>query len=91
MTRWLPRRVDAWATPLMARLFDSVAPEVKTISRACAPRAAATCSRARSTASLASQPKRCEMLAALPYSSVKYGSIASTTRGSVGVVAWLSR
>ena len=43
---------------------------------------AATCSRARSTASLASQPKRCDVLAALPYSSVKYGNMASTTRGS---------
>ena len=29
-------------------------------------------------------------LAALPKCSVKYGSMASTTRGSTGVVAWLS-
>ena len=29
-------------------------------------------------------------LAALPYFSSKYGSIASTTRGSTRVVAWLS-
>ncbi len=39
----------------------------------------------------ASQPNRCEVLAAFPYCSVKYGSIASSTRGSVRVVAWLSR
>ena len=44
--------------PLIARLFDSVAPEVNTISRASAPIARATCSRARSTASAASHPKR---------------------------------
>ena len=33
VTRCLPRRVAACATPLMAMLFDSVAPEVKMISR----------------------------------------------------------
>ena len=33
VTRCLPREVEACATPLMARLFDSVAPEVKMISR----------------------------------------------------------
>ena len=38
-----------------------------------------------------SQPKAWERLDALPKSSVKYGSIASSTRGSVGVVAWWSR
>ena len=37
VTRWLPRRRRARATPLMARLFDSVAPEVNTISLASAP------------------------------------------------------
>ena len=66
VTRCLPRRIEAWATPLMARLFDSVAPDVKMISRASAPMARATCSRARSRASAASQPNRCEVLAALP-------------------------
>ncbi len=65
VTRWLPRRVAARASPLIARLFDSVAPEVKTISRASAPMARATCSRARSTASAASQPNRCETLAGI--------------------------
>ena len=53
-------------TPLIARLFASVAPEVKTTSRGSAPISAATCARARSTASAASQPNRCEPLAALP-------------------------
>ena len=32
VTRWLPFRFMAWAAPLIARLFDSVAPEVKMIS-----------------------------------------------------------
>ena len=74
----------------MARLSDSVAPEVQTISLPLAPMSAPTCSRASSTAFSAVQPKLCERLAALPKFSVKYGSIASTTRGSTGVVAWLS-
>ena len=51
---------------MIARLFASVAPEVKTISRGSAPIRCATCARARSTASAASQPKRCEPLAGLP-------------------------
>ena len=37
------------------------------------------------------QPNTWLVLAALPYFSPKYGSIASTTRGSTRVVAWLSR
>jgi hypothetical protein len=48
---------------------------------------AATCSRPRSTAFCASQPYACWRLAALPNRSEKYGSIASSTRGSTGVVA----
>ncbi len=44
MTRWLPRRTAARAAPLIARLFDSVAPDVNTISLASAPIARATCS-----------------------------------------------
>ena len=51
---------------------------------------APTCSRAVSTAFSAVQPKPWLRLAALPNISVKYGSIASSTRGSTGVVAWLS-
>ncbi len=44
--------------------------------------------RASSTAASASQPKTCVREAALPKVCVKYGSIASSTRGSTGVVAW---
>jgi len=43
---------------------------------------------AASTAARACQPKACWREAGLPYCSVKQGSIASTTRGSTGVVAW---
>ena len=43
--------------------------------------------RAASTASSASQPKAWLRLAGLPKCCVKNGSIASTTRGSTGVVA----
>ena len=71
-------------------VVHSVAPEVQTISLPLAPISAATCSRAISTASSAAQPKEWLRLAALPNSSVKYGSIASSTRGSTGVVEWLS-
>ena len=78
------------AAPLIARLFDSVEPLVQTISFGEAPISAAACSRARSTASSASQPTLWFWLAVLPTFSVKYGSIASTTRGSVRVVAALS-
>ena len=53
-------------TPLIARLLDSVAPLVKTISCAVAPISAAICSRAASTASSASQPNEWLRLAALP-------------------------
>jgi hypothetical protein len=69
------------------QVVDSVAPLVKTISFALAPIRSATCLRAFSTASSASQPNGWLRLAALPKCSVKYGSIASTTRGSHGVVA----
>ncbi len=47
---WLPRSRYISAMPLMARLFDSVAPEVKMISLAVAPMSLAICSRAFSTA-----------------------------------------
>jgi hypothetical protein len=79
------------AAPLMARLLDSVAPEVKTISEGLAPISRATWPRASSTASAASWPSACSTLPALPKRAVNQGSIASTTRGSHGVVAWLSR
>ena len=59
------------ATPLMARLFDSVAPEVKMISLPLAPIRAATWSRASSTAASAFQPNGWLRLAAFPKTSVK--------------------
>jgi hypothetical protein len=71
----------------MARLFDSVAPDVQTISRESAPISAATWPRARSTASSASQPHACEREDGLPKCSRNQGIIKSTTRGSTGVVA----
>ncbi len=80
-----------WAPPLIARLLLSVAPLVKTISLRSAPSRSATWRRAVSTPSSASQPKAWLRLPGLPNFSVKYGSIASTTRGSQGVVAAWSR
>jgi hypothetical protein len=84
---WFPFSRYISATPLIARLFDSVAPLVKMISFGLAPIRSATCLRAVSTASSAAQPKAWLRLAALPKSCVKYGVIASSTRGSTGVVA----
>ena len=86
----MPRFLYIAATPLIARLLLSVAPLVKIISLALAPMRVAICSRASSTAASASHPNGWLRLAALPNFSVKYGSIASTTRGSVRVVELLS-
>ena len=84
---WLPFSRYISTTPLMARLIASVPPEVKMISLASrAPIRVPICSRARSTAASASQPNGWFRLAGWPNFSVKYGSIASTTRGSAGVV-----
>ena len=81
--RVLDRRGDevlapsrARATPRTARLSDSVAPEVKTISSAAAPMSAATWSRAGSTAPRASCRRRGSGWTGLPKRSQKYGSIA---------------
>ena len=60
-------------------------------SRGEQPIPSAISSRDWSTAALASCPKLWLVLPALPKRCVKYGSIASSTRGSTGVVAWLSR
>ena len=84
---WLPFSRYISATPLIIRLSDSVAPLVKMISFAVAPISEATCWRAFSTASSPAQPNEWLRLAAFPNFSVKYGSIASSTRGSIGVVA----
>jgi len=67
--------------------MDSVAPLVQTISRGSALISDATCARAFSTASSASQPHAWLRDAGLPKCSRNQGTIASTTRGSHGVVA----
>src|SRR6266496_182974 len=87
VTIWLPFSRYISAAPFRARLIDSVPPEVKTISFGSrAPSKRARSVRARSTAASASHPKGWLRLAGCPNFSVKYGSIASTTRGSHGVV-----
>jgi hypothetical protein len=99
VTTWRPASRYASATPLIARLFASVAPAVKTTSREppvdsssrSAPRRPATALRARLTARSAAQPNGWALLAALPKTSEKYGRMASNTRGSIGVVALWSR
>src|SRR5688500_5341137 len=87
VTMWLPFSRYISATPLMARLMDSVPPEVNTISLGSrAPISLAIWARAVSTPLSASQPKEWLRLAGCPNFSVKYGIIASTTLGSTGVV-----
>jgi hypothetical protein len=87
VTKRLPVRPSAQPAPLMARLLDSVAPEVKMISSGWAPMALARRSRADSTSFAAAHPYACVREAAFPNCSVMHGSIASTTLGSTGVVA----
>ena len=72
-------------------LLASVQLPVKTILFSRAPRWAATCARALVTAAWARFPCTCSTLEALPKTSVKYGSMASSTRRSTGVVALWSR
>src|SRR2546422_6668702 len=87
VTMWLPFSLYISATPLRARLIASVPPEVKTSSFGSrAPISVAILARAASTAPSASHPNGWFRLAGWPNFSVKYGSIASTTRGSHGVV-----
>src|SRR5216683_3334671 len=91
VTMWLPFSRYISATPFSARLMASVPPEVNTTSLGSrAPISLAICSRALSTPPSASQPKGWLRLAGCPNFSVKYGIIASSTRGSTGVVDWLS-
>jgi hypothetical protein len=72
VTIWLPFSRYISTTPLMARLMDSVPPDVKTTSFGSrAPMTLAICSRARSTAFSASQPKEWFRLAGWPNFSVK--------------------
>ena len=87
MTCFLPDSRRNSTAPLIARLLPSVAPEVHVISLGSAWMSRAISARAASTASSACQPNTWVRLAALPNMVVKYGNMASTTRGSVGVVA----
>ena len=66
VTMWAPFPRKASSAPFRAKLIDSVAPLVKTISRGAAPASSATRLRAISTAFSASQPKLCVRLAAFP-------------------------
>src|SRR5687767_14235859 len=87
VTMWSPFSRYISATPFSARLIDSVPPEVKTSSFGSrAPISVARRCRATSTPASASQPNGWLRLAGWPNFSVKYGIIASTTRGSAGVV-----
>ncbi len=67
----LPLSAYISATPLSARLIDSVEPEVNTISLPEAPISAPMSARAFSTASSAFQPKGWLRLAAFPNSEVR--------------------
>jgi len=77
--------------PKIAALFDSVAPEVNTISRLSAFKSYAIFLRASSTALSLSAPNTWPFECGLPYSDVKNGSILSKTRKSIGVVACMSK
>ena len=69
---WLPRSAYCSAAPMMARLFDSVAPLVKMISSGLrVDQLALSAARASSTACPASAPYSWSMLAAFPKCSVK--------------------
>src|SRR5512132_2993948 len=57
VTTWAPGAWRARVAPRIARLFDSVAPDVNTISRGFAPTNTARASRAFVTAASARQPK----------------------------------
>ncbi len=78
------------ATPRTAMLSDSLPLAVKTTSAGSAPTSAATDARASSTAARARCPNQWR-LEGFPYCSRRNGSIASSTRGSTGVVALWSR
>ena len=88
--RCLPFAFLEWATPLMARLSDSVPPEVNSISLGEASIREATFSLASLMACLASYPHLCT-LEALPNLFAKYGNMAASTSGLTGVVAEWSR
>ncbi len=83
---WLPFERFANATPLMAKLFDSVPPLVKMMFFDFALMSFATCLRAFSMDFCVIKPKECE-LDGFPKFSNRKGKIAFATFGSIGVVA----
>ena len=72
----------------MARLSDSVAPLVQTISRAVAPIRRGHLLAGRLDRLLGPPAEGVALGGGVAELSLKYGSIASSTRGSTGVVAW---
>ena len=89
VTMCLPFLALKCAAPLIARLSDSVAPEVQTISRGSAPSTSATSFLAFSTRSSACQPNgwlREEGLPKTPW-LVRHSAMLFATRSSTGVVA----
>ena len=81
---------NARVTPARARLSASVPLPVKTTPCGDAPTSSATCRRAFSTAARAVRPSTCK-LDGFPKQSSRYGCSAARTRGSIGVVAALSK
>jgi hypothetical protein len=71
------------ATPFTARLFASVAPEVKMIPPAAPPQRRATFMRAASSDSRASAPRECRA-DGLPLPASRNGRMTASTRGSTG-------
>lgn len=87
---WPEGALRANQTPLMAALFDSLPPLVKTISSGERPSSLATWPRAPSTASRAGAPAQCA-LEGLPKESSRNGRIAAATSGATGVLALKSK
>ena len=71
------------ATPLMARLLASVAPEVKITPEAAPPKRRATLTRAASSETRASAPSECGA-DGLPMPASRNGRMTASTRGSTG-------
>ena len=80
----------AFSAAAMAALLLSVPHDVKMTSIGCAPINSASCSRAFSIADFSFAPNL-YALDGLPHSVVRYGIIASSTSGSMGVVALWSK
>ena len=88
VTMRLPRALSESAAPLIAKLSDSVAPDVQIISLGSAPIRFATLRRAFSTAFSASRPSACPEAGLAKTPSIpKNRDISSATDGSTGVVA----